>query len=104
MFCHFDHGSGHDCISQLDQCELIVTGVKELLRALAWIAGVELALEDAPNPACIAHSHWFEESIVDLVEDLLLRCDLHHVACFHHGCSCLGGYLDLQGRAGVVEN
>jgi hypothetical protein len=47
--CLFDHRSGRDCISRLDQCESIVTGVKEFLRALARVAGVELALEDLPN-------------------------------------------------------
>ena len=48
-FCIFDYGSGCDCISPLDQCELIVTGVEELLDAFARVAGVELALENAPN-------------------------------------------------------
>ncbi len=49
LFHLFDHGSGRDCIGRLDQCELIVTGVKELLHALARVAGVKLALEDASN-------------------------------------------------------
>ena len=49
MFRLFDHRSGRDCIGRLDQCESIVTGVEELLHALAQVTGVELALEDAPN-------------------------------------------------------
>ncbi len=36
----------------------------------------------------------------DPIEDLLLRRGLRRVACFRHGCSCLGGFLDCQGRVG----
>ncbi len=39
----------------------------------------------------------------DSVDDLLLRCGSRHIACFRHGCSHLGGFLDCQGQAGAIE-
>ncbi len=32
------------------------------------------------------------------IKDLFLHCGSRHVACFRHGCSCLGGFLDHQDR------
>ncbi len=40
----------------------------------------------------------------DPIKDLLLHHGWRRVACFRHGCSRLGGFLDHRGRAGAVEN
>ncbi len=38
----------------------------------------------------------------DPIEDLLLRHGSRRVACFRHGCSCLGEFLDPWGRRGAM--
>ncbi len=37
------------------------------------------------------------------IEDLVLPSGSRHVACFCHGCLCLGGFRDLWGQAWAVE-
>ena len=40
----------------------------------------------------------------DPIKDLLLCYGSRRVACFCHGCLCLGGFHDLLGQSGAVAN